>query len=93
MHVLNELSVPVLAMGLHDVVIAASPEGIMGRVLKFTIPRRAVEIAEKAAFAEDSLSDAEIKMLHTLCREHMVDCSKSYTRLKKLLFRLLLINF
>lgn len=64
----------------------------MGRVLKFTIPRKAVEIAEKAAFAEDSLSDAEIKMLHTLCREHMVECSKSYTRLKKLLFRLLLIN-
>ena len=64
----------------------------MGRVLKFTIPRKAVEIAEKAAFAEDSLSDGEIKMLHTLCREHMVECSKSYTRLKKLLFRLLLIN-
>ena len=60
--------------------------------MKFTIPRKAVEIAEKAAFAEDSLSDAEIKMLHTLCREHMVECSKSYTRLKKLLFRLLLIN-
>ena len=64
----------------------------MGRVLKFTIPRKAVQIAEKAAFAEDSLSDGEIKMLHTLCREHMVECSKSYTRLKKLLFRLLLIN-
>lgn len=64
----------------------------MGRALRFTIPRKAVEIAEKAAFAADSLSDAEIKMLHTLCREHMVECSKSYTRLKKLLFRLLLIN-
>ncbi len=64
----------------------------MGRALRFTIPRRAVEIAEKAAFAADSLTEAEIKMLHTLCREHMVECSKSYTRLKKLLFRLLLIN-
>lgn len=64
----------------------------MGRTLRFTIPRKAVEIAEKAAFAADSLSDEEIKMLHTLCREHMVECSKSYTRLKKLLFRLLLIN-
>lgn len=28
-HVLNELNVPVLAMGLHDVVISASPEGIL----------------------------------------------------------------
>jgi len=28
-HILNELSVPVLAMGLHDVVISASPEGIL----------------------------------------------------------------
>lgn len=28
-HILNELSVPVLAMGLQDVVISASPEGIL----------------------------------------------------------------
>ncbi len=28
-HVINELSVPVLALGLHDVVISASPEGIL----------------------------------------------------------------
>lgn len=28
-HIINELSVPVLAMGLHDVVISASPDGIL----------------------------------------------------------------
>ena len=28
-HIINELKVPVLAMGLHDVVISASPEGIL----------------------------------------------------------------
>jgi mannose-1-phosphate guanylyltransferase len=28
-HIINELEVPVLAMGLHDVVISASPEGIL----------------------------------------------------------------
>lgn len=28
-HILNEIDVPVLAMGLHDVVISASPEGIL----------------------------------------------------------------
>ena len=28
-HVLNELNVPVLAMGLHNVIISASPEGIL----------------------------------------------------------------
>ena len=28
-HVINELSIPVLAVGLHDVVISASPEGIL----------------------------------------------------------------
>lgn len=28
-HIINELCVPVLAMGLHDVVISASPEGIL----------------------------------------------------------------
>ena len=28
-HIINELSVPVFALGLHDVVISASPEGIL----------------------------------------------------------------
>jgi mannose-1-phosphate guanylyltransferase len=28
-HIINEIGVPVLAMGLHDVVISASPEGIL----------------------------------------------------------------
>ena len=28
-HVVNELDIPVLAMGLHDVVISASPQGIL----------------------------------------------------------------
>ncbi|MGN1097778.1 MAG: sugar phosphate nucleotidyltransferase, partial [Clostridia bacterium] len=28
-HIINELSVPILAMGIHDVVISASPEGIL----------------------------------------------------------------
>ena len=28
-HIINELDVPVLAMGMHDVVISASPEGIL----------------------------------------------------------------
>lgn len=28
-HIINELGVPVLAMGMHDVVISASPEGIL----------------------------------------------------------------
>ncbi len=28
-HIINDLSVPILAMGLHDVVISASPEGIL----------------------------------------------------------------
>ena len=28
-HIINEMSIPVLAMGLHDVVISASPEGIL----------------------------------------------------------------
>lgn len=28
-HIINELSVPVLAMGLHDVVVSVSPEGIL----------------------------------------------------------------
>lgn len=64
----------------------------MGRVLRFTIPGKAVKIAEKAAFAEDSLSPAEIKMLLTICKEHMVDCSKSYPEIKNILYRLLLID-
>lgn len=29
MHIVNEMDVPILAMGLHDVVISASPDGIL----------------------------------------------------------------
>lgn len=28
-HIVNEMSIPILAMGLHDVIISASPEGIL----------------------------------------------------------------
>ncbi len=28
-HIINEMSIPIIAMGLHDVVISASPEGIL----------------------------------------------------------------
>ena len=33
-HIVNEMDVPILAMGLHDVVISASPEGILVDVYK-----------------------------------------------------------
>ena len=29
LHIINELSIPILAMGLHDVIISASPNGIL----------------------------------------------------------------
>ena len=55
-HVINELCVPVLAMGLHDVVISASPEGILvsDKEQSSYIKPFVDEIGQQIMFAEKS---------------------------------------
>lgn len=55
-HVINELDVPVLAMGLHDVVISASPEGILvsDKSRSSYIKPFVDKISQRVMFAEKS---------------------------------------
>ena len=55
-HIINELGVPVLAMGLHDVVISASPEGILvsDKEQSSYIKPFVDEIDQQVMFAEKS---------------------------------------
>ena len=65
---------------------------LMGRIFKFSLPQNTTDIAEKAAFSGGDISDKELKMLLTTCREHMKACSISFTRIKLILFSLFNIN-
>ncbi|MBR1701779.1 MAG: cupin domain-containing protein [Lachnospiraceae bacterium] len=55
-HIINEMDVPVLAMGLHDVVISASPEGILvsDKEQSSYIKPYVDEIDQQIMFAEKS---------------------------------------
>ena len=55
-HIINEIGVPVLAMGLHDVVISASPEGILvsDKVQSSYIKPFVDKINQQIMFAEKS---------------------------------------
>ena len=55
-HVINELNVPLLAMGLHDVVISASPEGILvsDKEQSSYIQPVVDRLAQRVMFAEKS---------------------------------------
>ena len=73
-HVVNELGVPILAMGLHDVVISASPEGILvsDKDQSSYIKPFVDEIDQQIMFAEKSwgsfrVLDVEAESLTILC--------------------------
>ena len=61
-HVLNELKVPVLAMGLHDVVISASPQGILvsDKGQSSYIKPLVDGIEQQVMFAEKSWGDYQV---------------------------------
>ena len=64
----------------------------MGRMLRFTVPKTACDIAEKAVFSGSDISSKELNMLLTTCKEHMESCSVSYSRIKMSLYKLLYIK-
>ena len=68
-HVINELNVPVLAMGLHDVVISASPEGILvsDKEQSSYIKPYVDEIDQQIMFAEKSWGSFRVLDVETEC--------------------------
>lgn len=61
-HVINELNVPVLCMGLQDVVVSASPEGILvsDKVQSSYIKPYVDEIRQQIMFAEKSWGNFQV---------------------------------
>ena len=64
-HIINELDVPVLAMGLHDVVISASPEGIL------------VSDKEQSSYIKPFVDKFEQQII--VCREELGQLFRSLT--------------
>lgn len=61
-HIINEMDVPVLAMGLHDVVISASPEGILvsDKLQSSNIKPFVDKFEQQVMFAEKSWGNFKI---------------------------------
>lgn len=69
MHVINELNVPILAMGIQDVVISASPEGILvsDKEESSYIKPYVDQIDQQIMFAEKSWGSFRVHILfHTI---------------------------
>ena len=68
-HIINELNVPVLAMGLHDVVISASPDGILvsDKEQSSYIKPYVDEIDQQIMFAEKSWGSFRVLDVETEC--------------------------
>ena len=68
-NIINELNVPVLAMGLHDVVISASPEGILvsDKEQSSYIKPFVDEINNQIMFAEKSWGSFRVLDVETEC--------------------------
>ena len=66
---------------------------LLGRIFRFTLPSKATEIVEKAAFSGGDISPKELNILITICKEHLKACSNSFSRYKMSLLRLLDVEF
>ena len=82
-HVVNELNIPILAMGLHDVIISASPEGILvsDKEQSSYIKTFVDEIHQTVMFAEKSwgsyrvldVQESSLTVLVTLNPNHKMN--------------------
>ena len=68
-HIVNELNVPILAMGLHDVVISASPDGILvsDKEQSSYIKPYVDEINKQIMFAEKSWGSSRVLDIEKEC--------------------------
>ena len=64
----------------------------MSRIFKYALPRKARQIAEKAAFAEDKITLREAEALITICYKDMTEIAKGFNRFKKLLYNALAVK-
>ena len=65
---------------------------LMGRIFRYHLPKKAVRIAEKAAFAQEKITPREFEALVAVCEKDMLEISKGFNRFKKILFNALMIK-
>jgi len=64
----------------------------MGRMFRYCLPRRARQIAEKAAFAPEIITPREVGALIASCDSDMREIAKGFNKYKRFLFNALLIK-
>lgn len=64
----------------------------LGRVLKFSQPKKARMIAEKAAFSEKGITSNELGILVWECKKNLKAVSTGFYRIKKILYKVLSIK-
>ena len=65
---------------------------LMGRIFRYHLPKKAVRIAEKAAFAREKITPQELEALVAVCEKDMSEISKGFNRFKKILYNALLVK-
>lgn len=65
---------------------------IMGRIFRYHLPKKAVRIAEKAAFAQEKITPQELEALVAACEKDMTEIAKGFNRYKKIPFNALLVK-
>ncbi len=65
---------------------------LMGRIFRYSLPKKAVRIAEKAAFAREKITPQELEALVAVCEKNMNEIAKGYNRFKKLPYNALLVK-
>ena len=64
----------------------------MGRLFRYALPRRARQIAEKAAFAPEIITPREVGALVESCSKDMREIAKGFNKYKRFLFNTLYIK-
>ena len=64
----------------------------MGRIFRYHLPKKAVRIAEKAAFAREKITPQELEALVAVCEKDMSEISKGFNRFKKIPYNALLVK-
>ena len=65
---------------------------LMGRIFRYPLPKKAVRIAEKAAFAREKITPQELEALVAVCEKDMSEISKGFNRFKKIPYNALLVK-
>lgn len=65
---------------------------LMSRIFRYSLPKKAIRIAEKAAFADGKIAPQELETLCKTCIFDMNEIAKGFNKYKRALFKALLVK-